>query len=80
MQPAHRGLTRAALLGAGLMAAGGAMANEQAKPAPLVIQEQGSFAVGGTMTQSGHLRCVQAGPAAGQTFTAITPTRSTKSR
>ena len=50
MKPTYRGLSSAALLAAGLMAAGGAMATEQAKP-PLVIQEQGSFAVGGTMTQ-----------------------------
>ena len=67
MQPAHRGLTRAALLGAGLMAAGGAMANEQAKPAPLVIQEQGSFAVGGTMTQGpGTFAAYKPAPPAGQ--------------
>ena len=52
MKPTYRGLSGAVLLSAGIMAAGGAMANEQAKPAPLVIQEQGSFAVGGTMTRS----------------------------
>ena len=68
MQPAHHRLSGAALLAAWLAAAGGAMA-EPAKPAPLVIQEQGSFAVGGTMTQGpGAFDAYKPAPPAGQTF------------
>jgi len=51
MRPIYRGISSAALLSAGLMASAGAMANEP-KPAPLVVEAQGSFAVGGAMTQS----------------------------
>lgn len=37
------------LIATGIMASADASADERAKPAPLVIQEQGSFAVGGTV-------------------------------
>jgi len=48
-----RTLRRALLLvSAGIVVSSNAMANEPAKSAPLVIQQQGSFAVGGTMIQS----------------------------
>ena len=47
----HRKLANALLLVAAGIAAPHAMAAEATKPAPLVIQDQGSFAVGGTMTQ-----------------------------
>ena len=68
MKQTCRGLSSAALLSAGLMASAGAMANEP-KPAPLVIQEQGSFAVGGTMTQSpGTFDPYKPTAPAGQTF------------
>jgi hypothetical protein len=51
MSPKRRTRTVALLLiSTGIMAAGNAMAEETAKPLPLVIQEQGSFAVGGTVT------------------------------
>ncbi len=50
MSPKHRTLSSALLLvPIGMLAAGNAMADETAKPLPLVIQEQGSFAVGGTV-------------------------------
>ena len=63
------GFSTAMLISAGIMAAGGAMADEQAKPAPLVIQDQGSFAVGGTMLQSpGAFDAYKPAPPAGQTF------------
>src|SRR5437868_5299040 len=46
----HRTLSGALLLAtAGMIAAGNVMAEETAKPPPLVIEEQGSFAVGGTV-------------------------------
>src|SRR5438309_12104217 len=46
----HRTLSGALLLAtAGMIAAGNVMAEETAKPLPLVIEEQGSFAVGGTV-------------------------------
>ena len=45
------------------------MANEATKPSPLVIQDQGSFAVGGTMTQSpGTFDAYKPTPPTGQTF------------
>jgi hypothetical protein len=50
MNPKHRTLSSALLLiSAGMIASGPAMAEETAKPLALVIQEQGSFAVGGTV-------------------------------
>ena len=45
----HQKLFAAILLSASIMWSGSAMAAENAKPKPLVIQEQGSFAVGGTV-------------------------------
>jgi hypothetical protein len=62
------------------MASAGAMANEP-KPAPLVIQEQGSFAVGGTMTQSpGTFDPYKPTAPRARRTVAITPTRSIKCR
>src|ERR1700742_4503927 len=56
------------LLAAGITAPC-AMAGEAAKSAPLVIQEQGSFAVGGTMTQGpGVFDPLKPTSPAGQTF------------
>ena len=65
-----RRLTNAlALVSAGLAAsAGGLAAAADKEPKPLIIQEQGSFAVGGTvMTQPGTYDPVERGPE-GQTF------------
>ena len=42
----------AVLFSSGILASAAAMASEQPKPTPLTIQDQGSFAVGGTMVQS----------------------------
>ena len=57
------------LVSAGMVGASGAMAAEAAKPAPLVIQEQGSFAIGGTMTQSpGVFDPLKPTAPAGQTY------------
>ena len=62
-----RALSGAALL-SGVMASAGALANEP-KPGPLVIQQQGSFAVGGTMTQNpGAFDPYKPMAPAGQTF------------
>ena len=45
------------------------MAEEATKPAPLVIQDQGSFAVGGTMTENpGEFDAYKPAPPIGQTF------------
>jgi hypothetical protein len=53
---------------AGIVPAAGAMAAETGKGEPLVIQEQGSFAVGGTVTKNaGTFDPYKASPA-GQTF------------
>src|SRR5947199_192474 len=49
MNATCRGLANAVLLSAAITASVGAVASEQPKPAPLVIQDQGSFAVGGTV-------------------------------
>jgi pimeloyl-ACP methyl ester carboxylesterase len=49
MSSNRRNLCGALLIPAFVMAGENAMAQEPAKPAPLVIQEQGSFAVGGTV-------------------------------
>ena len=69
MKSTCHGLSTAMLVSAGIMAAGSTMANEQAKPAPLVIQNQGSFAVGGTMLQNpGAFDAYKPAPPAGQTF------------
>jgi len=49
----HRKLANALLVAAASITASPiTMANEASKPSPLTIQDQGSFAVGGTMTQS----------------------------
>jgi hypothetical protein len=70
MAPQYRTLTRALALGSvGLLPAVKAMAQEPAKPAPLVIREQGSFAVGGTViTSPGTFDPYKPAPPAGQTF------------
>jgi hypothetical protein len=39
-------------MAAGIMGSASAMATEPGKPAPLVLQEQGSFAVGGTVIKN----------------------------
>ncbi len=50
MRPEHRKLASALLLiSTGILAAACAMAGGHGKPVPLIIQEQGSFAVGGTV-------------------------------
>jgi len=46
------GVTQSLLVSAGLLASPVAQAAEASKPAPLVIQDQGSFAVGGTVITS----------------------------
>ena len=50
MKPKHRKLLAVLpLISAATLASASAMAGETAKPAPLIIKEQGSFAVGGTV-------------------------------
>jgi len=50
MRPKHRNLFTALLLiSAATIASASAMAGAEGKPAPLIIEEQGSFAVGGTV-------------------------------
>ena len=50
MRPKHRKLSTALLLiSAAIIVSASAMAGGNGKPAPLIIQEQGSFAVGGTV-------------------------------
>jgi len=57
------------LVSAGITGSPDAMAAEAAKPAPLVIQEQGSFAVGGTIIQNpGIFDPYKPASPAGQTF------------
>ena len=57
------------LVSAGITGSFSAMAAEATKPAPLVIQEQGSFAVGGTMTQApGDFDPLKPTAPAGQTY------------
>ncbi len=69
MRPTRRAVLTAALLSTATLAPGGTMANEATKPTPLVIQDQGSFAVGGTMTQSpGTFDASKPAPPVGQTF------------
>ena len=62
--PLLRTLTTAAIVPAGIaIASPGASAAEADRPGPLAIQEQGSFAVGGTMrTEPGTLRSRRARP------------------
>ena len=50
MRPKHRRASVALLLtSAAMLASACTMAGGNGKPAPLIIQEQGSFAVGGTV-------------------------------
>jgi Alpha/beta hydrolase family len=49
MSPKHRSISAAFLLAAAVIASASAVAQEGGKPTPLIIQEQGSFAVGGTV-------------------------------
>jgi hypothetical protein len=57
------------LLSAGILASPGAIAQQASKPEPLVIQEQGSFAVGGTVaTEPGTFDPLKPLNPAGQTF------------
>jgi Alpha/beta hydrolase family len=69
MSPTRRTVLTTALLSTASFAPGGTMAAEATKPTPLVIQDQGSFAVGGTMTQSpGTFDAYKPAPPTGQTF------------
>ncbi len=70
MRPQHRKLSTALLLiTAGLLASPYATAEADGQPEPLVIQEQGSFAVGGTIkTEPGTFDPLKPMVAAGQTF------------
>ena len=70
MRPQHRRLSTALLLiSAGLLASACATAEETGRPAPLVIQEQGSFAAGGTIkTEPGTFDPLKPTVAAGQTY------------
>jgi hypothetical protein len=69
MQSTYLGMLIATLGSTAIIAAAVAGASAQGKPAPLVIQEQGSFAVGGTMTQSpGTFDPYKPAAPAGQTY------------
>ncbi|MEZ0301434.1 MAG: alpha/beta fold hydrolase [Hyphomicrobiaceae bacterium] len=70
MRPQHRRLATALLLiSAGLLASACATAEKTGGPAPLVIQEQGSFAAGGTIkTEPGTFDPLKPTVAAGQTY------------
>jgi Alpha/beta hydrolase family len=70
VRPKHRTFATALLLiSAGIIASAGALADQNAKPAPLVIQEQGSFAAGGTIkTEPGTFDPLHPMVAAGQTY------------
>lgn len=56
------------LISAGVLASANALAAETGKPVPLVIQEQGSFAVGGTVTTNAGTFDPYKPTDAGQTF------------
>lgn len=49
MRPKHRKLSTVLLISVAIIVTASAMAAENGKPGPLIIQEQGSFAVGGTV-------------------------------
>ena len=70
MRPEHRKLSTALLLiSAAILASACAMAGGNGKPAPLIIQEQGSFAVGGTViTHPGTYDPMKQQAPDGQTF------------
>ena len=70
MRHRHRRLSTALLLiSAGLLASVCATAEETGRPAPLVIQEQGSFAAVGTIkTEPGTFDPLKPTVAAGQTY------------
>ena len=64
-----------------LFASACAMTGGNGKPAPLIIQEQGSFAVGGTViTHPGTYDPMKQRPRTGRRFTVITPMCSINSR
>ena len=68
------------LISTGILASADTMAQQANKLEPLVIQEQGSFAVGGTVaTAPGTFEPRKPLEPAGQTSTAITSMRSTRS-
>ena len=68
------------LISTGILASADTMAQQANKLEPLVIQEQGSFAVGGTVaTAPGTFEPRKPLDPAGQTITAITSMRSTRS-
>jgi hypothetical protein len=69
MRAKHRMLSGALpVVFAGVVAATGAMATETGKREPLVIQEQGSFAVGGTVIKNAGTFDPYKPSPAGQTF------------
>jgi hypothetical protein len=68
MASSRRNLCGVLLISSIVMAGANVVAQESAKPAPLVIQEQGSFAVGGTViTNPGRFDPYKPTPE-GQTF------------
>ena len=69
------------LLAASLLASAPAVAQSASKSEPLVIQEQGSFAVGGTViTAPGTFDPLKPLEPAGQTYRGDQSTRSIRSR
>jgi hypothetical protein len=70
MRPQYRALSAAlVLISTGFLASACVTAEENAKPTPLAIQEQGSFAVGGTaITSPGTFEPLKPTVAAGQTY------------
>ena len=82
MTVTHRNLLSTLLLvAASIIASACATTSGGDKPKPLVIQEQGSFAVGGTViTNPGTYDPLKLLSADGQTFMVITLTCSIKSR
>jgi hypothetical protein len=70
MRPKRWGLPAAIfLLSACILAAAGGMAQQASKPEPLIIQEQGSFAVGGTVvTEPGTFDPLKLLNPSGQTY------------
>ena len=77
----YRKLASVLLISAGITASPSATADEPTMPAPLIIQEQGSFAVGGTMIQNpGVFDPLKPTSPAGQTFRGDHAYTSIKSR
>ena len=69
MRLSYREVLQAMLIATAIIAGLGEATSEQAKAPPLMVQEQGSFAVGGTITQSpGTFDPYKPAVPAGQTF------------